>query len=253
MEIRGEIRAIPVTGLPEIPEGFNLGAAICSGTKLAAGDIVVISQKAVSKSEGRLIALETVSPGKTAEAVAERMGKDPRIVELILGESRAVVREDAERGILITETHQGLICANSGIDSSNLPHRDTVLLLPEDADNSARRIRSEFVSAGAPPVAVLITDSLGRAWRLGQSEVAIGCAGINPLEDWRGMIDSDGRELSATVIATADQIAGAADLARNKTSRTPAVVVRGLASLVTQADGPGSTAQIRPESEDLFR
>lgn len=248
-----EIRILPVPGLPEIGEGFNLGAAIAAAIPIQPGDIVVISQKAVSKSEGMLVRLTEVEPGQQATAMAQRAGKDPRLVELILGQSRSVIREDPERGILITETVHGLICANSGIDVSNLPEPDSALLLPADPDESARRIRREVeVVCGLKP-AVLVTDSLGRAWRLGQSEVAIGCAGIEPLEDWRGRTDSSGRELAATVIATADQIAGAADLARNKTSRTPAVLVRGLADLVTEADGPGSAAQIRPAAEDLFR
>ncbi len=253
MSGRGEISLIPVAGLPEITEGFDLGAAINAAGKLEDGDAVAISQKAVSKSEGRLVRLETVEPGAVAAEMAERLGKDARLVQLILSESRSVIREDRDRGILITETRHGLICANAGVDSSNLPVPDSALLLPEDPDDSARLVRGQIIAAGGPPVAVLVTDSLGRAWRLGQAEVAIGCAGIDPLEDWRGRTDSSGRELSATVIATADQIAGAADLARNKTSRTPAVIVRGVGHLVTESDGPGSAAQIRPEAEDLFR
>lgn len=248
-----EIRILPVPGLPEISEGFGLGAAIAGASEIDRGDIVVISQKAVSKSEGRLVRLAEVEPGERAQQTAARLGKDPRIVELVLAESRAVIREQPERGILITETVHGLICANSGIDASNLPEPGTALLLPEDPDRSARRIRREIAAVCGVRPAVLVTDSLGRAWRLGQAEVAIGCAGIEPLEDWRGKSDSSGRELSATVIATADQIAAAADLSRNKTSRTPAVVVRGLDQLVNDADGPGSAAQIRPAAEDLFR
>ncbi len=249
----GAIKMIPVPGLPEIGKGFDLGAAIAAFDELNAGDIVAISQKAVSKSEGRLVKLDTVSPGSQATELARRLGKDPRLVELILSESRSVIREDAERGILITETRRGLICANAGVDSSNLPEPDSALLLPEDPDESARRIRREIESAGGLRPAVILTDSLGRAWRLGQAEVAIGCAGIEPLADWRGRRDSGGRELAATVIATADQIAAAADLSRSKTSRTPAVVVKGLPDLVTEADGPGSAVQIRPAVEDLFR
>jgi coenzyme F420-0:L-glutamate ligase/coenzyme F420-1:gamma-L-glutamate ligase len=250
---RHEIRIRSINGLPEITESFDLGSAVASGIGLRAGDIVVISQKAVSKSEGRLVRLETVEPGSRATGMAERLGKDPRIVELILAESQAVIREDADRGILITETRHGLICANAGVDSSNLPEPDTALLLPEDPDASARRVRRQIESAGGQRPAVIITDSLGRAWRLGQAEVAIGCAGIEPLADWRGRRDCGGRELAATVIATADQVAAAADLARNKTSRTPVVVVTGLPDLVTEADGPGSATQIRPAAEDLFR
>ncbi len=253
MAAPGTISLTPVPGLPEIEEGYDLGAAIVERAGLSAGDIIVISQKAVSKSEGRLVMLDTVVPGRTAADMAERLGKDSRLVELVLRESRTVIREDPARGILITETHHGLICANAGVDSSNLPLPDAALLLPEDPDSSARRIRRQTVEAGGPEIAVLVTDSLGRAWRLGQAEVTIGCAGIAPLKDWRGENDSSGRELSATVIATADHLAAAADLARDKTSRTPAVLVSGLGRLVTADDGPGSAAQIRPESEDLFR
>ncbi len=253
MDAPVEIRLVPVPGLPEIGEGFNLGAAIAGAFNLSAGDIVVISQKAVSKSEGLLVRLAEVEPGERAVSMSARLGKDPRLVELILAESREVIREQSERGILITETRHGLICANAGIDCSNLPEPDTALLLPPDPDESARSIRRQIETACGTWPAVVISDSLGRAWRLGQSEVAIGCAGIEALEDWRGRTDSAGRELSATVIATADQVAAAADLARDKTSRTPAVVIRGLGQLVKEADGPGSAAQIRPAAEDLFR
>ena len=253
MTAPGTISITPVPGLPEIEEGFDLGAAIVERSKLSTGDIIVISQKAVSKSEGRLVMLDTVVPGKAAADLAERLGRDPGLVELVLRESRSVIREDAARGILITETRHGLICANAGVDSSNLPISGAALLLPDDPDASARRIRRQAADAGGPETAVLVTDSLGRAWRLGQAEVAIGCAGMDPLQDWRGENDSSGRELSATVIATADQVAAAADLARDKTSRTPAVIVRGLAHQVTAGDGPGSAAQLRPEAEDLFR
>ncbi|HZJ29296.1 MAG TPA: coenzyme F420-0:L-glutamate ligase, partial [Solirubrobacterales bacterium] len=156
-----------------------------------------------------------------------------------------------EHGVLITETHHGLICANAGIDASNLARADTVALLPRDPDLSARQIRAELGVGGN--CAVIISDSFGRAWRLGQAEVAIGCAGLNPLDDWRGRRDSAGRELAATVIALADQLAAAADLARDKTSRTPAVIVRGLERHITTADGPGAAAIQRPAAEDLFR
>jgi coenzyme F420-0:L-glutamate ligase/coenzyme F420-1:gamma-L-glutamate ligase len=250
---RGEIHVFPVPGLPEVTEGFDLGAAVAANVDLQAGDVVAISQKVVSKSEGRLVRLATVEPGARASGLAERLGKDPRLVELILGESRSVIREDSDRGILITETVHGLVCANSGVDSSNLPETDAALLLPEDPDESARRIRRQIASSCGVRTAVIVSDSLGRAWRLGQAEVAIGCAGIAPLEDWRGRTDSSGRELSATVIATADQVAAAADLARNKTSRTPAVLIRGLAHLVTEGHGPGCASQLRPAAEDLFR
>jgi coenzyme F420-0:L-glutamate ligase/coenzyme F420-1:gamma-L-glutamate ligase len=179
--------------------------------------------------------------------MAALLGKDPALVQLVLEESREVIR--AERGVLITETRHGLVCANAGIDSSNLPEEDTVSLLPEDPDASARRIRAEI----GLPVAVIVSDSFGRAWRLGQVEVAIGCAGLRPLDDWRGQRDAAGRELSATAIAVADQAAAAADLVRDKASRVPAAIVRGLERHVSAEDGPGAAVLRRPRDEDLFR
>jgi coenzyme F420-0:L-glutamate ligase/coenzyme F420-1:gamma-L-glutamate ligase len=179
------------------------------------------------------------------------LGKEPALVELILDESREVLR--AERGVLIVETHHGFVCANAGIDSSNLAEPGTVSLLPEDPDASARRIRAEIGGAGGATVAVVIADSFGRAWRLGQSEVAIGCAGLVPLDDWRGRPDAAGAELAATQIAVADEAAGAADLVRDKAARIPAAIVRGLDRFVTPEDGPGASVLRRPRAEDLFR
>ncbi|HET8862369.1 MAG TPA: coenzyme F420-0:L-glutamate ligase, partial [Solirubrobacterales bacterium] len=197
---------------------------------------------------------------------------EPALVELILAESREVLR--AEHGVLIAETHHGFVCANAGIDSSNLPEDGTVCLLPADPDGSARRIRAEVAGAGEAGVGpsgqkrgvsgrthpslplnigVVIADSFGRAWRLGQVEVAIGCAGLSPLDDWRGRADAGGRKLEATQIAIADQAASAADLVRDKTSRVPAVIVRGLGRHVSSEDGPGAAALRRPVDEDLFR
>jgi coenzyme F420-0:L-glutamate ligase/coenzyme F420-1:gamma-L-glutamate ligase len=207
----------------------------------------------VSKAEDRVRDLDRVEPSDRAIELAETVGKDPALVELILAESRRVVRADAERGILIAETNGGLVCANAGIDSSNVAGERRVALLPVDADSSARRIRAEIRSALGHAPAVVIADSFGRAWRVGQSEVAIGCAGIEPLDDWRGRLDRDGRVLAATAIAVADQIAAAADLARDKTSGTPAVIVRGLGLDPAAADGPGAAALLRPAEEDLFR
>lgn len=263
----------PVPGLPEIEEGDELGAMIAGAAELRDGDLVVISQKAVSKAEGRVRRLSSVIPGAEARRLAAALGKEPNLVELILEESRAVLR--AERGVLITETRHGLVCANAGIDTSNLPEAGTACLLPEDPDASARRIRSEMTRAIAggqgvgpdghsmlpsgephprpPSIAVIVADSFGRAWRLGQAEVAIGCAGLAPLDDWRGRRDSAGRELEATLIAIADEAAAAADLVRDKASRTPAAIVRGLARHVTAEDGPGAAALRRPPDEDLFR
>jgi coenzyme F420-0:L-glutamate ligase/coenzyme F420-1:gamma-L-glutamate ligase len=250
----GELRVIAVTGLPELSAGDPLGALIAERAALEPGDIVVVSQKAVSKCEGRVRRLADVEPGAEARELATRLEKDPALVELILAESAAVLR--AERGVLITRTRHGLVCANAGIDSSNLADEGTVALLPEDPDASARRLRTEIAAAarptGGPLPAVVVADSFGRPWRLGQAEVAIGCAGLTPLDDWRGRRDGSGRELQATAIAVADQIAAAADLVRAKDSGVPAVVVRGLSRFVSAGDGPGAATLLRPPSEDLF-
>lgn len=246
-----ELRVLPVAGLPEFEEGTSIGTEIAARAELLAGDVVVVSQKIVSKAEGRLRRLSSVLPGGEARRLAAVLGKEPALVELILEESREVLR--AERGVLITETHHGLVCANAGVDTSNLPEPETVALLPEDPDASARRIRAEIraVAGGAP--AVIVADSFGRAWRLGQAEVAIGCAGIAPLDDWRGRADAGGRELEATLIAVADEAAAAADLVRDKASRVPVAIVRGLDRYVGEDDGPGAATLRRPRDEDLFR
>jgi coenzyme F420-0:L-glutamate ligase/coenzyme F420-1:gamma-L-glutamate ligase len=270
-----ELRAFGVEGLPEIEEGAPLGELIAAQTDIEPGDVIVVSQKVVSKAEGCIRKLSSVIPGAEARKLAAVLGKEPALVQLILDESSEVLR--AERGVLITETHHGFVCANAGIDTSNLLDPDTVCLLPEDPDASARRIRGEIASAAggsmrgdsadalraecpaSPPscslstLAVVIADSFGRAWRLGQSEVAIGCAGLQPLDDWRGRQDAHGQELEATLIAIADEAAAAADLVRSKDSSVPAVVLRGLSRFVTPDDGPGAAALRRPSAEDLFR
>jgi coenzyme F420-0:L-glutamate ligase / coenzyme F420-1:gamma-L-glutamate ligase len=268
-----ELRVIGVPGIPEVSEGMEVGAEIAARAELRDGDVVVVSQKIVSKAEGRVLPLAGAIPGTEARRLAAALGKEPALVELILAESREVLR--AERGVLIVETNHGFVCANAGIDSSNLPKDGTVALLPEDPDASARRIRTEITKAlegepeegsseqqrggsaepspGSPIIGVVISDSFGRAWRLGQAEVAIGCAGLAPLDDWRGRTDASGRKLEATLIAIADQAAAAADLIRNKASRIPASIVRGLARYVTSDDGPGAASLRRPRDEDLFR
>jgi coenzyme F420-0:L-glutamate ligase/coenzyme F420-1:gamma-L-glutamate ligase len=243
---------LPVPGLPEVTEGIALGELIAAETELEQGDVVVVSQKIVSKAEGRVLSISSAIPGAEARKLAAVLGKDPALVELILAESREVLR--AEGGVLIAETHHGFVCANAGVDTSNLPEEGTACLLPEDPDASARRIRTE-ITAGleGPLLAVIVSDSFGRAWRLGQAEVAIGCAGISPLDDWRGRADAAGRRLEATAIAIADEAAAAADLVRDKTSGVPAVIVRGLGRHVTEEDGPGAAALRRTRDEDLFR
>jgi coenzyme F420-0:L-glutamate ligase/coenzyme F420-1:gamma-L-glutamate ligase len=246
------LEIVGVEGLPEVERGAPLGELIAARAELRAGDVVVVSQKVVSKAEGRVRRLSSVLPSAEARKLAAALGKEPALVELILAESREVLR--AERDVLIVETHHGFVCANAGIDTSNLAEPDTACLLPEDPDASARGIRAEIAAAvegGA--IAVVIADSFGRAWRLGQVEVAIGCAGLTPLDDWRGRRDASGRELRATLIAVADEAAAAADLARAKTSGVPATIVRGLDRFVGAEDGPGAAALRRPPAEDLFR
>jgi coenzyme F420-0:L-glutamate ligase/coenzyme F420-1:gamma-L-glutamate ligase len=246
-----ELRVLGVDGLPEVEEGMAVGELIAAAAELADGDVVVISQKIVSKAEGQIRKLSAVIPGSEARRIAAVLGKEPALVELILEESAEVLR--AERSVLIVETKHGFVCANAGIDSSNLPEPDTVSLLPEDPDGSARRIRSEIAAAAGATVGVVVSDSFGRAWRLGQAEVAIGCAGLAPLDDWRGRRDAGGRALEATLIAVADEAASAADLVRDKASGVPAAVVRGLGEHVSAEDGPGAAALRRPPEEDLFR
>jgi coenzyme F420-0:L-glutamate ligase / coenzyme F420-1:gamma-L-glutamate ligase len=243
-----ELRALPVEGMPEVREGDRVGELIRKRVELQEGDVVVISQKIVSKAERRVVRLDAVTPSARARELAEKLGKEAQLVELVLSESREVLRDER---VLITETKHGFVCANAGIDSSNLPEDGLVCLLPEDPDASARRIRAEI--AGGQPVAVVISDSFGRAWRLGQAEAAIGCAGLQPLDDWRGRHDAGGRELSATLIAIADEVAAAADLVRGKDEGVPVVVVRGLSRYVVAEDGPGAAALRRPPGEDLFR
>jgi len=244
------MQAIPVTGLPEVREGDSIGALVAARAQIEVGDVAVVSQKVVSKAEGRVVRLDSVRPGPRAQELARELDKDPPLVQLALDESVAVLR--AERGLLICETRQGLVCANAGVDTSNVPP-GTAALLPADPDASARRIRGEIAAATGLAPGVIVSDSLGRAWRLGQAEVAIGCAGFAPLDDWRGRTDAGGRELGATVIAVADEAAAAADLVRDKASGVPAVLLRGLARYVGDADGPGAAALRRRREDDLFR
>ncbi len=247
-----EVRVRPVLGIPEISAGDPLGELIAARAgELVDGDVVVISQKVVSKAEGRTRRLSSVIPSAEASKLARILGKEPNLVALILEESAEVVR--AERGVLIVETRHGLVCANAGIDSSNVGDPETVLLLPEDPDTSARRLRTEIGGSTGAKIGVVIADSFGRAWRIGQAEVAIGCAGLAPIDDWRGREDASGRELMATQIAIADEAAGAADLVRDKAAAVPAVVIGGLGRWVTEEDGPGAAAIRRPREDDLFR
>jgi coenzyme F420-0:L-glutamate ligase/coenzyme F420-1:gamma-L-glutamate ligase len=248
--ITRELRIRPLLGLPELRQGGELGRLVAESARPAAEDVIVISQKAVSKVEGRVRSLSEVEPGERALGLAAELDKDPALVELVLAESVRVVR--AERGVLITETNEGWVCANAGIDSSNLADGQ-VSLLPVDGDASARRIRAEIHAASGSAPAVVIADSFGRAWRVGQADIAIGCAGIAPLADWRGRRDSQGGELSATLIAIADELASAADLTRDKDSGAPGAILSGLGDLVTADNGPGAGPLRRAAAEDLFR
>lgn len=248
------VTATTLEGLPEIAPGADLAELL--GDALGplapvAGDILVLAHKAVSKAEGRLRRLSEVVPGPRAQVLAQQLGKDPRHVQVVLEQSIEILR--AERGVLICVTPHGFVCANAGVDASNVPGEDAVLMLPEDPDASARELRAGLRARLGVDLGVIITDSFGRAWRHGQCDVTIGCAGLQPLADWRGRSDREGRELRATWIAVADELAAAADLARAKDGGQPAVLVRGAAAHVTPEDGPGVRALLRPRTEDLFR
>lgn len=248
------LSAVALEGLPEIKRGDDLAALLAgamAGRAPIAGDVLVMAHKIVSKAEGRVRVLSSVTPSRRAEALAAELGKDPRHVQVVLDESTEIVR--ASHGVLIVATHQGFVCANAGVDASNAPDDDTLVLMPADPDRSARELRARLRELLSVAPAVLITDSFGRAWRHGQCDVAIGCAGLAPLEDWRGRGDARGRELKATWIAVADELAAAADLARAKDAMQPAVLISGADRHVTREDGPGARALLRPASEDLFR
>jgi coenzyme F420-0:L-glutamate ligase/coenzyme F420-1:gamma-L-glutamate ligase len=253
------ISVTAIEGLPEVAPGDDLANLLAMAitnardprTKISSNDVLVIAHKVVSKSEGRIRHLSEIEPGPRARELADQLGKDPRHVQVVLDESREVLR--ASNGVLICVTHHGFICANAGVDASNVPGEDALVLLPRDPDASARALRARLRHLTTASPAILITDSFGRAWRHGQVDVAIGCAGLTPLEDWRGRTDAVGRELKATWIAVADELAAAADLARRKDGALPAVVVRGADRHVSADDGPGAAALIRPQSQDLFR
>lgn len=238
------LSAEAIAGLPEVREGDDLAALIAPHVR--AGDVVVVAHKIVSKSEGAVVALETVAVTERARELAARHRKDPAHVQVILDATAEIVRE--RPGVLICRTRHGFVCANAGVDTSNAPD-GCVVTLPSDPDASARRLRAAL----GVRCAVVIADSFGRAWRVGQTDVAIGLAGLSPLDDWRGRRDRAGLQMQATLIAVADQAAAAADLARRgKDAGEPVVVVRGLDRFVTDDDGPGAAAVIRDRSEDLF-
>ncbi len=241
------ITVIPVEGLPEIAEGADLGAAIAGAVELQSGDIVVIAQKAVSKAEGRVIRLDSVEPSRRARELAGPE-TDLRQLEVILSETARIVR--SRGGLVIAETRHGFVCASAGVDHSNAVEEGTVILLPLDPDESARRIRASLRRHAGLELAVIVTDSFGRPFRRGTTDIAIGVAGLAPLRDLRGTLDRAGKRLRSTQVAVADEIAAAADLVRaTKSDGVPVVIVRGIA-----AAGDGSAAElVIPADRDLFR
>jgi coenzyme F420-0:L-glutamate ligase/coenzyme F420-1:gamma-L-glutamate ligase len=243
----------PLEGIPEVRPGDDLAAIIATalGTTDTAGLLLAIAHTVISKAEGTTVDLGTISPSARAIELAAGQDKDPRMIQVVLDESAELIR--AERGVLISRTRHGFVCANAGVDASNAGGSDLAILLPRDPDASARRIRDGLAALGdGQPPAVLITDSFGRAWRHGQVDIAIGLAGMDALDDWRGRTDAEGMELKATWLAIADAAAAAADLARAKDSREPVVAIEGLERFLTVRDGPGAAALLRPLEEDLF-
>ena len=239
------IAAAAIPGLPEVAPGDDLGALL--RPHVGDGDVLVVAHKVVSKAEGRIVPLSDVVVGQEATAMAAEHGKDPRHMQAILDETAEIV--GSRPGVLICRTRHGFVCANAGVDTSNAPS-GSVILLPRDPDTSARALRRAFHPVHC---AVVIADSFGRAWRVGQVDTAIGIAGLAPVDDWRGRTDRSGLELQATMLAIADEAAAAADLARRgKDSGQPAVVIRGLERFVTEEDGPGAAALVRERQDDLF-
>ena len=235
----------PVEGLPEIREGDDLGALIAGRAELQDGDVLVVAQKAVSKAEGRIVRLAEIEASAEARELAA--DHDPRQLEVILREAARLVR--TRPPLVIAETRHGFVCASAGVDASNAPEPGTVVLLPEDPDASAARIRERVSDLTGAEVGVIVSDSFGRAWRQGTTDVAIGVAGVRPLLDLKGLRDATGYELHATVIAVADELAGAAELVMGKTAGVPAAVIRGVDAL-----GEGSARElVMPPDRDLFR
>ncbi|HYU17162.1 MAG TPA: coenzyme F420-0:L-glutamate ligase, partial [Chloroflexota bacterium] len=248
-----EIRLIGVRGVGEVRPGDEPAALLVEaferqGERFQSGDVLVVTQKIVSKAEGRLVDLATVEPSDTARQLSEISKRDPRQIEVALRESARIVR--MERGVLISETSHGFICANAGVDGSNLGSRGVVSLLPLDPDASAERIRRGIGERTEAEVAVIISDTFGRPWRTGQTNVAIGVAGLRPLRDYRGQRDSAGQTLVVTEIAVVDELASGAELAMGKLDRVPAAVVRGY----EYESGEGrATELVRPRELDFFR
>jgi coenzyme F420-0:L-glutamate ligase / coenzyme F420-1:gamma-L-glutamate ligase len=243
-----ELRVIPVRGLPEIAAGDDIAAMITAATELADADVVVVAQKIVSKTEGRVARLDAIEPSEQARELARDAGEeDARKIETILREAVRLVR--VRPPLIVAETRQGFICGSAGVDASNAPSEGTLVLLPLDPDASAERLRRRFRELTGADVAVIVSDSFGRPWRIGTTDVAIGAAGLKVLNDLRGTKDSRGYELRSTQIAIADELAGAAELAMGKAKGIPAAVVRG-----ADVRGKGKARDlVIPEERDLFR
>jgi coenzyme F420-0:L-glutamate ligase/coenzyme F420-1:gamma-L-glutamate ligase len=252
------ISIVPVKGIPEIKPGDDLvklvaTALVAEGISIRDEDILVFAQKIISKAEGRIVKLREVEPSPFALTLAKEVSKDPRLVEVILSETRKIIKMDQrkpEKGRLIVETRGGVISANAGVDASNVSGGESVTLLPVDSDESAERLRAGFKTETGADVAVVIIDTVGRPWREGLVDIAIGCSGIKPLKDLRGRWDSKGLVLTATVMAVADEIASAAGLAMEKTDAIPVVIVRGYE--FEKGEG-GAREIIRKPEDDLFR
>jgi coenzyme F420-0:L-glutamate ligase / coenzyme F420-1:gamma-L-glutamate ligase len=247
-----DLHVFTVPGLPDVTPGADLaaliaGAAASARRAIEPGDVFVVAQKIVSKAEGALVRLAEVTPSPRAEEWAAGHGKDPRVVEVILREARRIVR--MERGILIAETHHGFVCANAGVDASNVAP-GFVTVLPRDPDASAERLRSELAARCECAVAIIISDTFGRPWREGAVNVALGVAGLRPLLDYRGCLDRYGRRLESSVTALADELAGAAEIVMRKTARTPVAIVRGAGEWCGEGSG---RELVRDASRDLFR
>jgi coenzyme F420-0:L-glutamate ligase/coenzyme F420-1:gamma-L-glutamate ligase len=249
-----ELRARALRGLPEVRAGDDLALLLLAALgeqRLRDGQLLAIAHKVISKAEGAVVSVADVTPSERARGYAAEQGKDPRMVQVVLDQTSELLR--AENGVLICRTHHGFVCANAGVDASNSADADTLVLLPRDPDASARKLRARLRELTGASIAVLISDSFGRAWRNGQLDTAIGLAGMAALDDWRGRSDARGLELRATWLAVADAAAGAADLARAKDSREPVVLIDGLERFATREDGPGVAPLLRALAEDLFR
>ena len=250
------ISLIPLEGIPEVRPGDDLAAFIAAaldaaGIGLVEADVLVVTQKVVSKAEGRVVELASVTPREEARAWAARWGKDPRQVELVLRESAEIVRM-ADGGLIISRTRHGFVCANAGVDLSNVGGGEAATLLPVDPDGSARSLRSRLGELTGVSPAIVISDSFGRPWRNGIVNVAIGAAGLSVLEDLRGTRDAQGREMHSTVIAIGDELASAADLAGGKVAQRPVVLVRGFEHTRLAREDPGAAALVMPRERDLF-